>query len=338
MDGVADGARRALLRLDRRVAYWARPGGRLAVFAHEFVVFGLKQAAACLFGGLMVALLLASWRWYPRDAWLARYDFLTVAALAIQGILLAAKLESREEARVILLFHVVGTAMELFKTAVGSWNYPEPSLLRLGGVPLFTGFMYAAVGSYIARAWRLFDFRFTRHPPFAATVALAAAIYLNFFTHHFLPDARPLLFVAVAWLFGPCRIHFRIRRTHRRMPLLLGFVLVALFIWLAENVGTFSHAWLYPTQRHGWHWVPFGKLGAWLLLMIISYVMVSALHSQRPGSGRNLPAALQFRDSSPPPCPQRPECSRRTARSPVTTPNWPRPSPTKGGARKTTSS
>jgi uncharacterized membrane protein YoaT (DUF817 family) len=267
-----------LVRLDRRLGRRAQARGRLAAGLYEFFCFGLKQASACLFGGLMVALLLASWRWYPRGAWLARYDFLTLAALAIQGILLAAKLESREEAKVILLFHAVGTAMELFKTAVGSWNYPEPALLRLGGVPLFTGFMYASVGSYIARAWRLFDFRFDRHPPFGATVALAAATYLNFFTHHFLPDARPLLFAAVAWLFGPCRIRFRVRRVHRRMPLLLGFVLVALFIWLAENAGTFSHAWLYPAQRHGWHWVPFGKLGAWLLLMIISYVMVSALH------------------------------------------------------------
>jgi uncharacterized membrane protein YoaT (DUF817 family) len=338
MDGSTAAHATAILRLDRRLGRWAQSHGRMATGVYEFLCFGLKQASACLFGGLMVALLLASWRWYPRHAWLARYDFLTLAALAIQAVLLAAKLESREEAKVILLFHVVGTAMELFKTAVGSWSYPEPSLLRLGGVPLFTGFMYAAVGSYIARAWRLFDFRFTRHPPFGATVALAAAIYLNFFSHHYLPDARPLLFVAVAWLFGPCRIHYRIRRVHRCMPLLLGFVLVALFIWLAENVGTLSHAWLYPSQRLGWHMVSFGKLGAWLLLMIISYVMVSALHRHRPGSGRNLPAALQFRDSSPPPCPQRPECSRRTARSPVTTPNWPRPSPTKGGARKTTSS
>ena len=325
-------------RLDFALAGRAARCGRVGAFVYEFLYFGLKQASACLFGGLMVALLVASWRWYPARAPLARYDFLTLAALAIQGVLLAAKLESREEAKVILLFHVVGTVMELFKTAVGSWSYPEPSLLRLGGVPLFTGFMYASVGSYIARAWRLFDFRFTRHPPFGATVALAAATYLNFFAHHYLPDARPLLFLAVAWLFGPCWVHFRIRHVHRRMPLLLGFVLVALFIWLAENLGTFSHAWLYPAQRHGWHMVPFGKLGAWLLLLIISYVMVSALHRRPPGSGCNLPAALQFRDSSPPPCPQRPECSRRTARSPVTTPNWPRPSPTKGGARKTTSS
>ena len=262
---------------------------------YEFLLFGFKQGWACLFGALMLALLVATHLFYPQDAALPRYDFLTLAALAIQLAMLRFKLETWDEAKVILAFHVAGTAMELFKTAVGSWSYPEPSLLRLGGVPLFTGFMYAAVGSYIARAWRLFDFRFTRHPPFAATVALAVAIYLNFFSHHYLPDARPLLFVAVAWLFGPCWIHFRIRRAHRRMPLLLGFVLVALFIWLAENVGTFSHAWLYPAQRYGWHWVPFGKLGAWLLLMIISYVMVSMLHRRAAGGGRKLLAALHFR-------------------------------------------
>jgi uncharacterized membrane protein YoaT (DUF817 family) len=75
---------------------------------------------------------------------------------------------------VILVFHVVGTVMEIFKTAHGSWLYPEPSLLRMSGVPLFTGFMYACVGSYIARAWRLFDITFIRYPPFWSTWILAA--------------------------------------------------------------------------------------------------------------------------------------------------------------------
>ncbi|RAO77060.1 DUF817 domain-containing protein [Dyella jiangningensis] len=263
--------------LGDRAAQWAMQRGRLAVFVHEFVCFGIKQARACLFGGCMLALLLGTWAWYPADAWLARYDFLVLTALALQAVLIASRLETREEALVIFGFHVVGTAMEVFKTAMGSWLYPEPSVLRLGGVPLFTGFMYAAVGSYIARAWRLFDFRFVRHPPFAATVWLALAIYVNFFAHHFLPDLRWLLFGALAWLFGRTWILFRIRDVHRRMPLLLGFVLVALFIWLAENVGTFAAAWRYPTQRHGWAMVPLGKLGAWLLLMVISYVMVSAV-------------------------------------------------------------
>lgn len=271
---------RRLRGLDQRIARRLRALGCWAVGMHELVCFGVKQASACLFGGLMVALLLATWRWYPATAPLARYDFLALVAIAIQLGLLALRLESLEEAKVILLFHVVGTLMELFKTAMGSWSYPEASLLRLAGVPLFSGFMYASIGSYIARAWRLFDFRFTRHPPFGATVLLAAAIYLNFFTHHFLPDARPVLFAALVLLFGRTWVHYRNRRVHRRMPLLLGFGLVALFIWLAENVGTYSKAWLYPAQRHAWSMVPVGKLGAWLLLMIISYVLVSAVHRQ----------------------------------------------------------
>ena len=150
-------------------------------------------------------------------------------------------------------------------------------------MPVWSGYRLSAC-CWIARAWRLFDFRFTRHPPFGATVALAVAIYVNFFSHHYLPDARWALFAALAWLFGPTWVHYRIRRVHRRMPLLLGFVLVALFIWLAENVGTYTHAWLYPAQRAGWQPVPLAKLGSWLLLMVISYVMVSAVH--RRGASR----------------------------------------------------
>jgi uncharacterized membrane protein YoaT (DUF817 family) len=91
--------------------------------------------------------------------------------------MLAFKLETWEEAKVIFVFHAVGTTMEVFKTSVGSWIYPEASLLRIGGVPLFTGFMYAAIGSYIARCWRLFDFRFTHHPPLWALSLLALGIY-----------------------------------------------------------------------------------------------------------------------------------------------------------------
>ena len=282
---VANAAPRAFDVLDGHAAAWAQPRGRWAIALHELVCFGLKQASACLFGGCMLALLLATWAWYPAGSGLARYDFLTLAALLIQVVLIATGLEGREEALGILCFHLVGTAMEVFKTAMSSWVYPEPSFLHIGGVPLFTGFMYAAVGSYIARAWRLFDFRFVRHPPFVATACLAMAIYLNFFTHHFLPDARWLLFGAVAWLFGPTWIRFRVRHTHRRMPLLLGFLLVALFIWLAENLGTFAAAWRYPAQRHGWSMVPLGKLGAWLLLMIISYVLVSVAARRREGIG-----------------------------------------------------
>src|SRR5690606_9261613 len=129
---------------------------------------------------------------WPAD-WLDRYDVFFLAALLIQAAMLAFRLETLSEAKVILIFHVVGTGMELFKTAAGSWIYPEEALFRLGGVPLFSGFMYACVGSYMARIQRIFDIQFTRYPPVWMTVVLAIAIYANFFTHHFMVDLRWLL-------------------------------------------------------------------------------------------------------------------------------------------------
>lgn len=255
--------------------------GRLAGHVYEFLLFGFKQAWACLFGGLLLFLLIATHFLYPADAPLARYDFLTLAAVAIQIALLALRLETWDEAKVIFAFHVVGTVMELFKTAVGSWTYPEPSLLRIAEVPLFSGFMYAAVGSYIARVWRIFDFRFTRFPPLWAAGLLAAGIYANFFLHHWLPDMRAPLLVATALLFARTRIWYRPFRKHRWMPLLLSFLLVALFIWFAENIATFSNAWVYPDQEEGWTMVSPAKLVAWYLLMIISFVLVAAVHRPR---------------------------------------------------------
>ncbi len=283
------------IEAEARIGAWA--GRRRWMRAlYEFVRFGIKQGWACLFGGLLLVLLIGTHLFYPRNFGLARYDFLVIAAVAIQIAMLAFKLETWEEAKVILIFHAVGTAMEIFKTSVGSWIYPEPSILRIGGVPLFTGFMYAAIGSYIARAWRLFDFRFTHHPPLWALALLAAGIYVNFFAHHYVWDARLLLFALTALLFGRCWVHFKVWHVHRRMPLLVGFALVALFIWFAENIGTFTAAWIYPHQRHAWSLVSLGKLGAWFLLMIISYVLVAMVSKPRA-----MPAADSTRRNPAPP-------------------------------------
>ena len=283
---------------EEALADWA--ARRAATFyVYEFLRFGVKQAWACLFGGLMLTLLIATWAFYPKDAALARYDFLVLASVAIQLTMIAFKLETREEALVILIFHVIGTVMEIFKTSVGSWVYPEPSLLRIGGVPLFSGFLYAAVGSYIARAWRLFDFQFSHYPPVWMTVLLALTIYVNFFSHHYVGDVRWLLFAGYAALFRRSWIYYRVHRHWRRMPVLLSTLLVAGFIWLAENVGTFTLAWSYPSQKVGWAMVPLTKLGAWYLLMIISAVLVSLVNRPRTwaaegavGPDRRLPDAV----------------------------------------------
>ena len=256
---------------------------------YEFLRFGVKQACACLFGGIAVFLMIATWRFYPADATLARYDFLFLTMIAVQLALLAGKLESLEEAKVILIYHLVGTAMELFKTEVGSWIYPEPNFFRIGGVPLFSGFMYSCIGSYICRAWRLFDFEFTAHPRRLAFAALSVAIYVNFFSHHYVLDLRWLLFALAGWLLFRTRVYFRVWHAHRSMPLLLGLVLVTLFIWLSENIGTFTKIWIYPSQRHGWSMVSVDKIGSWFLLLIISYTLVSLINKPRERSVRSGP-------------------------------------------------
>ena len=277
--------------LDRFVADEARLGAWAAArpaiaFLYEFLRFGVKEAWACLFAALMLALLAGTYLWYPRDAALTRYDFLVLASVAVQIALIALRFETFEEAKVILVFHIVGTAMEVYKTATGSWIYPEPSPLRIGGVPLFTGFMYAAIGSYMVRAWRLFDFRFSHHPPMGAVMGLAAVIYLNFFLDHYGIDGRLWLFAASLLVFGRGWIYFKPWRVHRRMPILVANGLCALFIWFAENIGTFVRAWSYPAQLHGWSMVAIGKLGSWFLLLIISYAIVAATLRPRPYEAR----------------------------------------------------
>jgi len=276
---VSPGATRFARVRARLEAFEPRPGPPRWIY--EFLLFGFKQGWACLFGALMLTLLLGTHYVWPKHAPLARYDFLTLSAVTIQACMLIFRLETWREARVIAVFHVVGTIMELFKTRAGSWAYPEGGLLHIGAVPLFSGFMYAAVGSYIARIWRIFRIRLIRFPPRWAMALLAAAIYVNFFSHHWLPDIRIGLFAVIILMFWRSRFTFTPFREERWMPTLVGFFLVALFIWFAENIGTFAQAWAYPSQRDGWHLVPITKLGAWYLLMIISFVLVSLLHPER---------------------------------------------------------
>jgi len=251
---------------------------KLPWYFQEFLYFGFKQAYACLFGGAFLFMILLTSMFWHVDWPIARYDFLVFYALAIQAAFVLLKMETWEEVKVIFIFHVIGTLMEIFKTHMGSWNYPEPSILRISGVPLFSGFMYSAVGSYIARVWRIFSLKFEYYPPIYLAVILCVLIYINFFTHHFVCDIRYALFAFTFILFGRTTVYFKQIKDYFYMPLLLGWFLVALFIWFAENMGSFGHVWIYPNQRAAWHMVPAEKLGSWFLLMIISFVLVTLIH------------------------------------------------------------
>ena len=278
--------------LERRMGDWAR--ARLPYALAELVMFVLKQGWACLFGGLLLTAIIATKLIWQPDWPVQRYDALFLFAIATQALFLWAKLETWEEARVILLFHLTGTAMEWFKVDAGSWAYPEAGVFKLLGVPLFSGFMYAAVGSYMARVIRVFDMRFAPYPRFALTVALAVAIYVNFFAHHFLPDFRLILFVATVALYRRTRIWFRIHDRHWWMPLPAAAFLSALALWVAENIGTATGTWIYSGQVTG-QMVSFAKLGSWYLLLYVAFVTVTLV-----SRGALSTAPLDFgRDTTP---------------------------------------
>lgn len=249
--------------------------------AGVLLAFGIRQAWAALFGGLMLVGIIVTT--YIHLPWLSQYDWLFLWAIFIQLMMLVTKLEKPHEVLTILLFHLVGLGMELFKTssAIGSWSYPGDAFFKVGNVPLFSGFMYAAVGSYIARSWRVMQLSFTNYPPRIWTVLLAVAIYVNFFTHHYVYDFRYFLFAALVVLYGRSHVEYVINTRKRRMPLLVGLVLIAFFIWVAENIGTFTKIWLYPSQVQQWHVVGLEKLGSWLLLMVISFIMIDILYAVR---------------------------------------------------------
>ncbi len=267
---------------------WAR--SRLPFGLAEFVMFVLKQGWACLFGGLLLCAIIGSKLIWQTDWPLHRYDALFLFAMATQAVFLWLKLETWEEARVIVLFHLTGTAMEWFKVSAGSWTYPEAGIFVVLGVPLFSGFMYASVGSYMARVIRVFDMRFAPYPPFWTTVVLAVAIYVNFFAHHFIIDIRAALFLATLLLFARTRIWFRIHETDWWMPLPMAAFLSALALWLAENVGTATGTWLYSGQLPG-QIVSFAKLGSWYLLLYVAFVTVTLVSrnalSRQPLAVRN---------------------------------------------------
>lgn len=256
----------------------------------EFLIFGLKEAQACVFAGAFFLLLFISN--YITIPGVYRYDFIFIAALLIQLVLYLTKLETKDEVKVIFLFHLIGLGLELFKThpSVGSWSYPEEGFFKIGTVPLYSGFMYAAVGSYLSQAWKIFDSELSSNRWYAQSIALCVLIYANFFTNHWVYDFRWFLIAAVFVLFWKTRIFYTVVQ-RRSMPLVLAFALIAFFIWVAENISTYLGAWQYPDQSIAWSIVSFHKISSWFLLVIISFIIVADLKYYKKYRGGGLPGA-----------------------------------------------
>ena len=263
--------------------------GSTGSFLTELVVFGIKQARACLFPGIFIAILLLSSH-VPLFG-LARYDFIFIGAVLAQVALVALGIETRDEVLTLCAFHALGIVLEIFKTnpAIASWSYPEQGFFEVFGVPLYSGFMYASVASYMCQAWRLLDLDLKNYPPYALSVFLSVGIYLNFFTHHFIPDFRWVLAVGVFVVFFRTRVLFTSTSRRRSMPLVVSFLFIGFFVWIAENLSTYLGAWTYPGQAGGWEVVSLQKISSWCLLVIVSFVIVADLKHARAGRRRRGP-------------------------------------------------
>ncbi len=236
------------LLLDRFANRWLT---RVPTGVREFLVFGIKQAWACLFGALMLAAIVATAWWYPDGAALDRNDLLVIIAVLIQIGMLAFRLETGREFLVIVVFHIVGTGMEIFKTAVGSWNYAPGGVLHIGAVPCSRDSCTPPSGptSSASTASSTSASAITRRggSPRSSPRHLPQLLHPPLVARH---PSRPRRGHGHRLL--PRTMHFRVHTRTLRMPILLAFVLVAFFIWIAENIGTAAGAWLYPSQAGGW--------------------------------------------------------------------------------------
>ncbi|WP_019122727.1 DUF817 domain-containing protein [Brevibacillus massiliensis] len=257
---------------------------RIGLFLFHFT---LQEALSCLFPVCIFLLLGLSQ--IVAIPGLPRYDLLLIACLAVQVVMIKTGLETKDELKVITLFHLIGLMLEIFKVHMGSWSYPEAAYSKVFGVPLYSGFMYASVASYICQAWRRLDLAVVRWPRNWATIPLGAMIYLNFFTHHFVADIRWYLTAAIFLLFWRTRVGFTVNRERFSMPLVLSFFLIGFFIWVAENIATLLGAWQYPNQRDSWQLVHVSKISSWFLLVIVSFIIVAQLKQIKTATQRHVP-------------------------------------------------
>ncbi|MDG1331412.1 MAG: DUF817 domain-containing protein [Crocinitomicaceae bacterium] len=254
---------------------------RLTSGVTELVAFTYKNAISCIFPVFIFAMLAVSRM--VDQSFIPRYDFLLIVCVLAQIVLFLTGIESKREVAVIFIFHGLGILLELYKVNVGSWSYPEEAFTKFAGVPLYSGFMYSSVASYICRAWDNFDLKIVHWPHSVLAIAVGAIIYINFFTNAFMADLRwyiiPVLFI----VFWRTKVEFNPNGIVRRMPMLLSFVLIGFFIWLAENIATFLGAWKYAYQHEGWKLVDASKLTSWSLLVIVSVIIVGQLKRLRRG-------------------------------------------------------
>lgn len=247
-----------------------------------FLGFFLAEVRASVFAlGLFLGLALSH---LPLP--LERYDFLLVWCLGLQGAMIATGREWGREIVIVAAFHLLGLGLEAYKVRHGSWSYPEPALTKVLDVPLYSGFMYASVASYMLGAKRVMRLEFAAMPPRWVLVVGLVAVYANFLLARLFGDVRWWIVLLLATALWRARAVFDYGAGRVRMPVILALALIGGFVFLAENLCTALGTWVYPRQASGWRPVEAGKIVSWILMSTVAFLTITLMRgfasSKRP--------------------------------------------------------
>ena len=92
-------------------------------YIKQLLYFTYEQALSCLFP-VVIFLTLALSKIVSIPG-LYRYDFILIVCLLMQWIMYKTGLETKDELKVITIFHLIGLLLEIYKVHFGSWSYPE---------------------------------------------------------------------------------------------------------------------------------------------------------------------------------------------------------------------
>ena len=241
----------------------------------ELALFTIKQAKSCIFPVSIFSVLFISNFWVPN--FLHRYDFILLCLVIIQTIFILLKQETKQELLVIFSFHFFGLFFEIFKVNQGVWSYPEDAIFKIFQVPVYSGFMYAAVATYVIHAWKNLKLQLLNWPQTKYVLVISSIIYLNFFTNHYIYDFRWVIIVAIIFLFKKTSFNFQVGEKVRNISASLSFLLISFFIWMAENISTLLKAWQYPHQSDAWSVVDIRIISSWFLLVIFVVTLTITL-------------------------------------------------------------
>lgn len=238
----------------------------------EFICFGLKQVIGITFGlSLVLGFIITTGSNY-------RYDILFIYALFIQYLLFKIKFEKKRDILVVTIFHLIGLSMELIEVSInGSWSYNSTGIFYIASVPIFTGFMYASVGSYMAKEFKLLNLKLENMPSSKFLIIFSIAIYANFILNNHIYDFRYWLIIIMIIVYSRANLYFTPVQKEYKFNLPLAFLLIGFFIWIAENISTYLGIWTYPNQVPVWHFVHLSKISSWMLLSIVSFNLVYLL-------------------------------------------------------------